>query len=151
MAMSLMRGAAAVLTVALVSVGCGGGGGTTPAGVAGRWAGDLTVTYVGGGGLSGGIGMDLTEQNDFASGIATWGGYGQTMSVAGPVDGADFTLYLHFRCAKANEAAALEARIDGNTMRIAGASGSGCSPGGEARLVDGASGTLTRTSDNIPL
>lgn len=152
MAMRLIRGAAAaMLAAALLGGGCTTGGGSTETNVNGRWTGTLALGFAGGGGLNGGILLELTQEGDFASGIATWAAIGETQSATMPIDGDNVTLHLHFRCAEGTEIASIEGSVSGDTMSFSSASGSACALNGLPFAVGGADGTLTHTSDNIPM
>lgn len=149
-----MRGAAAAVlgAVALLVGGCGGGGGGNDAtNLRGSWTGSLTVTFEGGGGLSGGITLELAQTDDFFNGGAQWTAIGVTQSVSGPIDGDEIELRLNFRCEKGTENAVLPGVVDGETITISGGTGKACAANGPAVAVAGATGSFTRTRDNQPL
>lgn len=153
------RGAAIALLCATTSLigGCGGGGSSTPVVVAGRWAGTLNLSYLGGGASFGALSLVLDQEQSFVSGIAEWSPAKDTLSIAGPVDGAALTLRLNFRCLDPDTGVGrpadtvLSATVDGETLLISGGSGLACPTGGEGVEVAGATGTLTRTSNASPL
>lgn len=148
----VFRGAtvAALLAAAALVGGCGGGS-SSSALLAGDWSGSLSIGYQGGGGASGALELDLDQSGDFVSGAAIWQPVGSTQSVTGPIEGDTFTLLLHFRCDAKPETTELTGSVNGAAMTITGASGSACTGGGGANAVSGASGSLTRSSNNLPL
>jgi len=151
------RGAVIALLCATASLvgGCGGGG-TTPEWVSGRWTGSLTLTYRDGAASFGALTLALDQEESFVSGMAEWTPEPDTLSIAGPVDGADLTLRLNFRCLDPDSGlvrpvdTVLTATVDGATMEISGGSGLACPGGGAGIEVQSAAGTLTRL-DTPPL
>ena len=145
-----MRRAAAVAAVCAATLlgGCGDNSG--PEDVSGAWEGSLTLNLAGGGALAGDLDLVLTQDDSFASGGLTWAPIGETLSVAGPIDGVDITLRILFRCEDTFETAVIEGRVDGDSIDIDEASGKACAlDGAPVDVVDG-SGSLTRASDGAP-
>lgn len=161
MAKMMIRGAAAALCAAAVlAVGCTGGSSISPVNIAGHWVGAFTLTYAGGGATSGTLSMTLDQQNDFASGIATWVPADQARSVAVQVDGSAVTLSMHFTCketdptsvtASRNETTVLTGAFSGTTLNFTEASGIACPDGLAGGTVASGSSSLTRTSNTVPL
>jgi len=148
----VQRAAAAVLVLAAaLAGGCSNDEEPVPAQLAGTWSGSLNVSYAGGGGAGGGLTMTLGQDDGFVSGIAAWSPVTGGMSVAGPVDANVLTLYLHFSCEGKPEETAVTGTFDGARIAFSGASGWACPDGGGARAVVGASGSVGRTTDSVPL
>jgi hypothetical protein len=160
MATGLLRGAAAILAAAILN-SCGGGdGGPDAAWLSGEWSGSLSLFYINGGGASGSLDMNLGQDEDFVSGIADWTSAKGTLPVAGPIDGNSVSLILHFSCTNSDEnnptttftAGTLITGIaTGDTVTFTGASGTACPGGGLGIEVAGASGSVTRSGNGVPL
>lgn len=153
MATRWFRGTAmvALCAAALLVGGCGGGGSTAPELLAGDWFGALSLSYTDGGSTAGSLDVTFEQEESFVSGVAFWSPYGRSQSLAGPVVGSDVSLLLHFRCLDELEATTLTGTVEGAKLTITAASGVACPDGGAPLAVSGASGSLTHTSDRVPL
>jgi len=152
MATRFFRGTArAALCAAALFVGGCTSSSTAPILLAGDWFGALSISYLNGGSNAGSLGVTFTQEESFVSGTAVWSPNGATQAIAGPIDGTDVTLLLHFRCLDLPEETTLTGSVEGATLVITGASGVACPNGGAPLTVSGASGSLTHTSDRVPL
>lgn len=150
---NLMRGSAAVAMLAgwLFLGACGGGDDEAPPNVSGDWSGTLTLSYPGGAGNSGPLDVRLTQAEDFASGSAVWGPSGESVSLAGPLDGSRFSFRLAFTCPSGFNNLVLIGEFNGDAMEIRDASGFVCLGAGDDLTVESGSGTLQRTRNDQPL
>jgi len=149
---TVIRGTAAVILLAatVLAAACGGGD-DTPADVNGTWSGTLTLSYAGGGSNSGPFELQLDQDEDFVAGSAVWGPSGETVSVAGPIDGSSFSFRLAFTCPSENGTLVLRGEITDDLMEVTRATGFLCLGGGSDLTVAEGTGTLRRTRDNLPL
>jgi hypothetical protein len=149
-----LRRAVAVLTLVaagMASASCSSSSGTSASLLAGSWSGTTTLSYAGGGGASGGSSLQLSQGEDFASGILTWSAYPDSLPVGGAVTGDAFSFLISYTCDSGNGGVQLEGTVAGDVMTLTGASGIACSPGGPDIVVTGASGTLNRFPPGFPL
>lgn len=143
--------AVAFFAAAALGGGCGDNKETTPTDISGQWTGALTLSYIGALPDSGTLALSLDQTEDFASGWATWEPVRDTQSINGPIDGRSFSLRLHFSCENGTEVTILSGAFDKSTLTFSGASGRACVRGGSGDTVNGAAGTLRRTTDDKPL
>lgn len=149
----LLAASVIILAVAAFSGCSGDGGGSSAANVAGRWTGTLAMAFVGPTPTStGALTLDLSQENGYTSGIATWTPVGTTQGIAGALDGDAFTFLLHFSCTSKNGGVTLTGKVVNEVMTVTGGNGIACFGRTPVDVtVAGAVGTLTRTSNNQPL
>jgi hypothetical protein len=153
MARRLLLAASVIILAVAALAGCSGGDDKTKAAnVAGTWTGTLGMAYVGTTPTSTGkFTVQLGQEDDYASGIATWAPVGSNQGITGSVDEFGFTFLLHFTCPSKAGGVTLTGTVAGDVMTITGGTGIACLDSGPDLTVAGAVGGLTRTSNEEPL